>query len=203
VAKKNRFGQASPFDKETFKRVRDSFFADSHRALFCLGWHTTERWGALLRLTVSDCYDDAGKPRRTITIPANIRKDGSTRDVPVSRSLERELKAYRGQLEASYRKIGLTMLPQCWLFPSLKSPGQHLTFRAADRALHRALKRCDLHNEGYSTHSTRRGSITEMSRAGMAIPVIRAITGHRSLASLGRYIEVSEHQRSHALSVLD
>jgi integrase/recombinase XerD len=156
-----------------------------------------------LQLRVSDVFDEQGKPRRVITIPANIRKDSATRDVPVSRALDRELRAYRPALEAMYRKIGVTILPQSWLIPSLKTPGQHLGFRAADRALRRALKRCDLHSEGYSTHSTRRGSITEMAKAGMSVPVIRAITGHKSLASLTRYIEVSEHQRAHALSVLD
>jgi integrase/recombinase XerD len=203
VAKQNRFGQSTPFDKESFKKVRDSFRNDSHRLIFCLGWYTTERWGAILKLQVSHCYDERGQPRRSLVIPGNIRKDGATRDVPVSRSLAQELKAYRSCLEAQYRKIGVQMLPGDWLFPSLVAPGQHLTFRAADRALRRALKRCDLHREGFSTHSTRRGSITEMANAGLAVPVIRSITGHRSLASLGKYIDVSEHQRCHALSVLE
>jgi len=203
VAKQNRFGQATAFDKDSFKKVRDSFKNDSHRLIFCIGWYTTERWGAILQLQIEHCYDERGQPRRSITIPGTIRKDGQTRDVPVSRALATELKAYRSALEASYRKIGVQMLPRDWLFPSLVVPGQHLTFRAADRALRRALKRCDMHRLGYSTHSTRRGSITEMAKAGLAVPVIKSLTGHKSLASLGRYIDVTEHQRSHALSVLE
>ena len=203
VAKQNRFGQATAFDKESFKRVRDAFKNDAHRLIFCIGWYTTERWGAILQLQISHCYDEQNQPRRSITIPGSIRKDGATRDVPVSRALAQELKAYRSHLEQAYQKIGVQMLPGDWLFPSLVIPGQHLTFRAADRALRRALKRCDLHREGFSTHSTRRGSITEMSKAGLSVPVIRSITGHKSLASLGKYIDVTEHQRSHALSVLE
>ncbi len=171
--------------------------------LFAIAWHTTERWGALLQLRVGDCYDSEGKPRRSITIPANIRKDRATRDVPVSRALAQELKVYRPALESCYRKIGISVIKEGWLFPSLVSPGQPLTLRAADRALRRALKRVDLHNRGYSTHSTRRGSITEMSRAGLSVPVIRSITGHRSLSSLTRYIEVDEGQRAAAIAVLE
>jgi integrase/recombinase XerD len=203
MAKQNRFGQSTPFDKESFRKVRDCFIADSHRAIFCLAWYTTERWGALLKLKVSDVYDESGRPRRCITIPATVRKDRQTREVPVTKALERELKAYRAALDAVYKKDGVPTMPHMWLFPSQVRAGQHLTMRAASRALERALKRADMKGLGYSTHSTRRGSITEMSKAGLAVPVIKSITGHRSLASLGRYIDVSDQQRAHAVAVLE
>lgn len=192
--KRDRFGQAEPFDSESFRRVRDCFATPSHRLLFCLGWHTTERWGALLKLKTSDVYEDVQrrKPRATITIAACHRKDRQTREVPVSRALAQELRAYTPDRD-----------PDTWLFPSLVNIGEHLTMRAAERALERALKKAGLEGRGYSTHSTRRGAITQMSRSGVAIRVIQSITGHRNLQTLSRYIEVSDVDRSRAIAVLD
>jgi integrase/recombinase XerD len=88
-----------------------------------------------------------------------------------------------------------------YLFPSPQIALAHLSDRAADAALRRAMKRSGLKGLGYSTHSTRRGLINRMHEAGISIKVIQNITGHKSLSVLAGYIDVSESQRRNAIEV--
>jgi integrase/recombinase XerD len=188
----NRSGQATPFTRESYRLVRSNFEQRHHRLLFVLAWHTLERWGALLKLQVDDVYRVPEKriPRTTIVIPASYRKDRKTREVSVSKALEREL--------SSYYPPG-----RSWLFPSPHDPGCHLSLRAADFALREALKKSGLDHLGYSTHSTRRGGITLLAEEGMHPRVIQAVSGHASLDVLSKYIEVSPKQKQVALSLLE
>ncbi|KGF72488.1 integrase [Neosynechococcus sphagnicola sy1] len=185
------FGQATPFDEKSFAKVRDNFPNETHRLLFAIAWYSLERWGAILQLQVDDVYLDSRRrtPRKTILFPAPTRKDRKTREVPISKSLALELRAYHPPIAG-------------YLFPSLLRPGMPLSFRAADRALRRALVRCGLANQGFSTHSTRRGGITLLAARGTHPKVIQALTGHSSLATLGRYIDVSEEQKESAVALL-
>lgn len=187
----NRVGQATPFNPATFRQVRDAFENERHRLIFCLAWYTAERWGAVLQLRVEHCYLDPQlrQVREQILFPWHTRKDRATRQVPVAPGLARELKSFQPPA------YGL-------LFPSPVDPEQPISLRAADEALRKALQRVDMHRQGYSTHSTRRGAITTLAERGLSVRVIQSLTGHRSLSSLGRYIEVSEKQRQSAVGML-
>jgi integrase/recombinase XerD len=57
--------------------------------------------------------------------------------------------------------------------------------------------------EGISTHSFRRTALTRMSDAGVPLRHIQAISGHRSLSALERYLGVTEQQKQSAIASLD
>lgn len=57
--------------------------------------------------------------------------------------------------------------------------------------------------EGVSPHSFRRTALTQMSDAGVPLRHIQAISGHRTLAALERYLGVTDKQKQHAISTLD
>lgn len=64
--------------------------------------------------------------------------------------------------------------------------------------------RCEtLEWEGVSTHSFRRTALTQMSDAGVPLRHIQAISGHRSLSALERYLGVTEKQKQSAIQALD
>jgi integrase/recombinase XerD len=86
-----------------------------------------------------------------------------------------------------------------FLFPGRHSRGQ-LTRSAADTLLKEACDRCGL--EGVSTHSFRRTCLTTLSNAGVPLRVIQEISGHASLASLQRYLEVRPDQVAGAIAAL-
>jgi integrase/recombinase XerD len=86
-----------------------------------------------------------------------------------------------------------------FLFPSLYRGDRHLSRQAMDKALRRALKKAGLESQGYSLYSPRRGFITRLDELGYSMRMIQAVTGHRSLAALGRYIEVSPEKKRNVI----
>jgi integrase/recombinase XerD len=189
--KHNRHGKSEPMSFEVYKKVRANFFLDMHRAILDIAYYSGERWGAILQLRVEDLYKDPVKRvlRDEITFRAQTRKDKETRQVPVHSELKMRLRGYQCPKDG-------------WLFPSDILYEGHLTLRAADGALRRSLERVGLEDRGYSTHSTRRGFITQLHNNGISPRVIQALTGHKSLNTLSRYIDVSDEQRLAALASL-
>ena len=84
-----------------------------------------------------------------------------------------------------------------WLFPGMRGP---LSRFMADQVLREACERLGL--RGVSTHSFRRTALTQMHNAGVPLRHIQEISGHRSLATLQRYLEVSTEQKEKAVSVI-
>lgn len=174
--KKNRFGQAEPLSPDQYRKVLGELHSETHRLIFALCWNTAERPITILRLKVEDVYQDASKsiPVKCLVIPRNTRKDFKTRELPISESLRLQLKAYRPPSKG-------------YLFPGHRQDS-HLSFSAYYKALTRAFDR--LNWQGFSTYSTRRGKITHFAKQGYSIRMIQAYSGHASLTSLQRYIEV-------------
>jgi integrase/recombinase XerD len=183
----NRNGQAEALTKEMFQKVLNAIDNSTHRLIFALCWYTTERPGAILQLQVGDVYKDAAGriPHEVIVIPAGSRKDKRTREVPCAIALRQELKAFHPP-ESGY------------LFPGRGD--DHLTWSAYYKALQRTFERLGL--RGYSTYSTRRGSLTTLARAGMSARKIQQLSGHATLSSLQRYLDVSEAEVQQMVSML-
>lgn len=60
---------------------------------------------------------------------------------------------------------------------------------------------CDrLQIEGVSSHSFRRTALTRMHKAGVPLAAIQKISGHKTLASLQRYLEVDEQDLVEAIA---
>jgi integrase/recombinase XerD len=184
-------GQATPLNRKSFQVIYDNFHIESHKLFWAMAWFTGERPGAILKMLVEHAYlnPELRQPRETLIFPSGNRKDRQTREVPTHRELGMLLKGYQPP------KSGV-------LFASSIIEGRGLTVKALDKSLRRALKRAGLENGGYSLYSPRRGFITELHRAGMDIKVIQSLTGHRSLSSLGRYIDVTDEQRRSAIANL-
>lgn len=187
--KKDRFGQATPINFEMYRKIREGFLLDSHKLFFDIAYYTGERWGAIAQLSIDDVYDRSGKPLQYITYRKETRKDKTTRQVPVSEMLATRLAAYRPTGDS-------------WLFPSPDLPTQPIGNRAMDAALRRAIERSGYTGLGISTHSTRRGFITQLHNKGFSVKVIQELTGHKSLSVLSRYIAVSDAQKLAAVSAI-
>ena len=183
-----RMGQATPLCPTTFNQISNQFGADVYKLFLGLSWYTGERPDAILKIDVSHVYINAGKrqPRDTVIYPACNRKDRKFRQVDTHRALKLMLAAYQPP-ESGF------------LFPSLYRADKHLSRQAVDKAFRRAVKKAGLENQGFSLYSARRGFITRLNEQGCDIKLIQRLTGHRSVSSLVRYIEVSEAQLKNAI----
>lgn len=191
--KNNRNGQSAVLSDVDYSKIRKQIKSRKYKLLLDLAWYTGERWGALVQLTIADCYNPDGTVRGEITFKANTRKaspDGKrqTRQVPVHPVLAESLQNY-------------TTEDSVWLFPS-REGDKPISIRWADQILRAAVERAGLDAKGISTHSTRRTFITKLHSAGVDLYTIQRITGHRDLKCLGRYVEISADRIKGAINAL-
>lgn len=184
----SRLGQATPLCKSSFNQISNYFAADVYKLFLGIAWYTGERPGAILKMDVSHIYQNPAtrQPREKVLYPAANRKDKQTRELDIHRDLKLLLKAYQPP-ESGF------------LFPSLYRSDKHLSSQAVDKAFRLAVKKAGLEHQGFSLYSARRGFITRLNEQGCDVKLIQRLTGHRSLSSLARYIEISDAQLKNAI----
>lgn len=156
------------------------------RALFGICLYTTARINEACSLHTADVYTADGRVRERITFRrATTKGKQETRSVPVSSELKQWLEKYHSD--------------RPYLFPGRWGRG-HICPESADAILRAAFQRLQI--EGASTHSFRRTAITWMHNARVPIRHIQSISGHRSLAALQRYIDVTEKDQELAIGTL-
>lgn len=195
MAKNNRSGQAKILNDYEVSKIRRHLRRERDKLLFDILHYTGERLGAVIQLRISDCFNHRGNPLEEITFRAGTRKASPkgvrhTRQVPLHPALLEYMETYE--------------LPPIngWLFPSRNDPCKHVTFQAADQILRGAIDRAGLGGRGISSHSFRRSLITRLDEAGVSIRTIQAVTGHRSISSVQRYIDVNPERMRKAIELL-
>lgn len=184
-----RFGQATPLTQSTFNQISNQFATDVYKLFLAISWYTGERPEAILRIDVAHVYQNpiTRQPRDTVIYPGPNRKDRQTRELTIHRALKLMLSAYQPP-ESGF------------LFPSLYRADKHLSRQAVDKAFRRAVKKAGLEYQGFSLYSARRGFITRLNEQGCDVKLIQRLTGHKSLSSLARYIDISEEQLRNAIN---
>lgn len=195
MPKYNRSGQAAVLSEADSAKIRRQLKNKGHRLFWDLACYTGERWGAIAQLQVLDVYEPYSlKPREVITFRAVTRKadpsgQRQTRQVDVHPTLREILEAY-------------TPASEGYLFPSSQRPGQPISFAAASLFLRAALESAGLGRRGFSTHSTRRTFITRLYYLGVDLKTLQAITGHKALSALEKYVEVKPERVRAAIALL-
>ncbi len=196
MAKVKGFGQAEILSPLDYQKLYQNSNNPTYELILSILRYTGERIGATLKLEVMNIYDNPCKslPRETLIFPSSTRKkspDGKaiTREVPVSRNLAAELQKYDPPHGG-------------FLFPSPVNSSRPLSVRAFDDWLRRTFNKAGLGRRGISSHSPRRTFITSLSEKGVPIRTIQSLTGHQNLATLQRYVEVSEESRKSAVELL-
>lgn len=192
--KNNRNGQAAILSNTDYSKIRNQIKSQKYKLLLDLAWYTGERWGALVKLKVEDCYNPDGSPRKYITFRAITRKatpDGKrkTRQVPVHTVLAASMFSYKKNSDSEY------------LFPN-RDGDEPITTRWGDKVLRAAVDRAGLVSMGISTHSTRRSFITHLHQNGTDLYTIKQITGHQDFKSLERYVEIDCDRVKGAINAL-
>lgn len=193
MPKNNRRGKAEVISDSDFVKIRKQVRTDKYKLLLDLAWYTGERWGALLKLQVSDVYDAKGRPKEILIFQGIIRKhrpDGTadTVEIPVHDNLKQSLLAFQpGE--------------SIWLFPS-RCGSKPITWRNAYDILKRASESAGMGTRGISTHTTRRSLVNRLRKNGTAKSVIRKITGHRDEKGLDPYIDIDIDEVRGAIATL-
>lgn len=183
----NGYGQARVLEpSEIDKLFAWGLTTTRDRALFGICLHTGCRISEALALTIRDIQGGYITLKKLVT-----KGKRRTRTIPINDTLSGLLGAYMRECR-----------PKSFLFPGspyAKTPKQ-MTRGAADLVLKQACSRLGL--LGVSTHSFRRTALTQMHNAGIPLRVIQTISGHSSLETLQRYLEVTDQQVVEAVNAI-
>ena len=177
-------GQAKVLTHDEIARLFAAMDSPRDKALFGIMLYCGLRVSEAIALRPGDIKGDV------LVLPAKATKGKlATRQIDIHPRLAALLAAYdNGGAE--------------YLFPGRHGRGR-LARSSADWLLDQALAYAGLDGLGISTHSFRRTALTNLSNAGVPLRVIQEISGHRSLASLQRYLEVSPEQKKKAIAALN
>ena len=181
--KTQRNGKAAALTPGQFQQLLDAAPSPRYRTLWLLQRLTAARVSEALALRWSDTAGQRVTFRRANT------KTKATRQVPQAPALQEAIASYRLAWIAEH---GHAPEPSEALFPAAGSTTSPQTRQAADKALRATCKRLGL--EGVTLHSFRRTAAQDAVAAGHPLHVVQAFTGHKSLGSLGEYLQASESE---------
>ena len=111
------------------------------------------------------------------------------RTVPIFPSLYDLLIKWKHQTELIK---GQPVSPSDWVFVG-RFGDKPITRQAHGKQLQNTIERIGF--KGVSSHSYRRSALSSASSKGLPLKAIQTLSGHKSLAVLSRYLEVSEEER--------
>jgi len=185
--KTNRYGQAAVLSAQQLDQLISALQGRHHQALAEVCRRTACRISEGRQLTWQ-CVTSSG-----ITFPKTLVKGKlQSRSVPATPRLQQILSEWRGEW---LRVNGREPLNGDFVFPG-RFAGQCLSSRAFMDALQRAALETGL--EGVSSHSFRRSALSSASEAGVPLAALRTLSGHQSLSTLQRYLEISQTAKEQA-----
>ncbi len=190
--KVNKFGRAAILTPAQITLLFNEGFTQARdRALFGVCLYAAARINEACTLLKGDVIGIKGVRDVLVIRSYNTKGKQSTREIQMHPQLKEYLELY--QKKALYENS-----PH--LFPGRHGRGS-IHKASADRILRETCKKLEI--EGVSTHSFRRTALTKMSDAGVPLRHIQAISGHRTLAALERYLGVTELQKENAIAALN
>jgi len=179
---KENAGRITYLAPEQIERLTKAAMQDQNPHVYpfiVIGLETAMRRMEILSIRIKDI--DFGK--RTIYIPE--AKSGS-RSQPITNNLANFLRGYLETADTG----------QEWLFPSISSKTGHTV--AIEKAFKRAVKNAD--PKEVVRHTLRHTAITHLVQAGVDLPTVKRISGHKTLAMVERY---SHQNGEHIQSAMD
>ena len=190
--KVNRYGRAEILTNDQISLLfTEGLIKPRDRALFAICLYAATRINEACTLLTGDVIGFKGVRDKLVIRSVNTKGKRDTREIDIHRRLREYLEAYCAD----------NFNPKSpYLFPGRHGRG-HIHKGSADLILREVCYRLEF--EGVSTHSFRRTALTQMSDAGVPLRHIQAISGHRTLSALERYLGVTDQQKQNAIDSLE
>lgn len=105
-----------------------------------------------------------------------------------------------GTLERERENIGAV---KGWLFPTSRADAKHPHRSTMSAQFRRAVERAKLDSAKVTPHILRHTAITGLVKAGVDLPTIQRISGHKTLAMVLRYTQLSDDHIDDSVAKLD
>lgn len=158
------------------------------------------RIGEVSSLRLCDVLNADGSIRDEVRLSADQTKGEKGRAVLLPKRLQDELRQYlctRFRLN-DLKPVTMTNTSRA-LFDTQKNPDRGFTSNTATQMFHYIYKRSIACG---SSHSGRRGFITQLANKGTSVRVLAALAGHQSIATTQRYIDLNPAMMRNAVELI-
>jgi integrase len=184
-------GRITVLDEAQQKALMDAAVADQNQYVYlfvAFGLNTAMRHSEILAAR----YDQLDYERLRLFIP---EAKAGQREQPLTAELAEMLKREQEMAED----------PEGWIFPAQRPELEinhegHMT--RMDRPFRRVVERAGLDPELVTPHVMRHTAISRLVMAGVDLPTIQKISGHRTLATVMRYVHLHSSHIDRAAAIL-
>jgi len=164
--------------------------AQRNRCMLLLTHWAGMRVGEVAALRIGDVVGTDGHIRDEIKLSAQQTKSHKPRTVLFQKRLQAEVAAYLTHRFSLTSFIALLHTDtNRALFPTQKNPSRGFTANTLCQLFHQIYR--DAGMAGASSHSGRRTFITKLADKGVGVRVIMALSGHKQMSTVQRYIDVN------------
>ena len=175
--------------------------ASRNRCAFLLTHLTGMRVGEVASLRICDVLTQAGEVRDEVRLSADQTKGSRGRVVLLPERAQTEIKQY---LLARFNTTDLQPIlltdTSRALFATQKSSVRGFSPNTLAQYFHHMYREAGI--AGASSHSGRRGFITNLASQGVGVRVLQQLSGHRSLSTTERYIQTTPQMLRNAVELL-
>ena len=189
--KKDRKGRAKVLTSDQVDQVINFLPSALHKTIAL----TLRISGARISEVIQLRWEDLDKEE--LQFPREItKKQLDTREIPIEEDYYNQMMIWKSEWAALK---GRQPSKKDYIFPG-RFNGSHITSRSFMYAHEEALERAEISKA--TTHSYRRTQLTQLHKKGVPLKVVQSLSGHRSLDTLSRYLEVSDDMKRKAIKHL-
>ncbi len=186
--------QAKVLNEKDMRKVLLYIAAHKHaarnRAMFLTTCGSGMRVGEVAALRLCDVLTSEGKIRDAVNLKAEQTKGSKGRTVLLSEKVQDEIHHYLSARFKLKDLLAVTMTDtHRALFTSQKNCHRGFSANTLAQHFHYLYKRAGV--DGASSHSGRRGFITNLANKGVSVRILMELAGHKSLAVTQKYIDVN------------
>jgi len=167
-------------------------YAQRNRAMLMMTVAAGLRVSEVAGLTLGDILDSKDAVRSEVFLAAHRVKHQHARTIFINSRLQQEL--------TDYIATRTNKSPELPLFPSHRGPRRHFSPNTLAQHFHWLYKRAGVSNA--SSHSGRKTFLTSLASQGVSVFVLAALAGHKSIATIQRYVTVNDDVKRRAVELV-
>jgi integrase/recombinase XerD len=187
--------------KKVVKLIDSKRHATRNRCMFLLTHGSGMRVGEVASLRICDVLASDGSIKSEVYLSAIQTKGNKGRTVYLSDKMREEISLYLKTRSKLKDLLPVTMTDTVRaLFTNQKDCQRGFSASTACQMFHYWYKEAKI--EGASSHSGRRGFITNLANKGVHVRILQELAGHSSIAVTQKYIDVNQDKLRTAVEML-
>jgi integrase/recombinase XerD len=187
--------------KKVIKVIESKRHASRNRCMFMMTHMSGARISEVASLRICDVLASDGSIKSEVYLSAQQTKGSKGRTLYLSEKMREEISLYLNTRFKLKDLLPVTMTDTVRaLFTNQKDCQRGFSASTACQMFHYWYKEAKI--EGASSHSGRRGFITNLANRGVHVRILQELAGHSSIAVTQKYIDVNQDKLRIAVAML-